>query len=847
MNARRICQSCLVFFAVFSAFLSSAVERATFYVSPTGDDHASGTVNAPVRSLARARDLARPLGGARIVLANGMYETDEPLVFTNVDKNLVFEAAPDAKPVISAGRRITNWKVDANGWWRAPIEKGTVFAQFYANGQRRTRPFLPRKSYYYVAGAGGKEPETGRERFFCRADDFPKGENPGLEVCLFHTWAMSRSTVAAYNAEKRLVTLDVESFTPDYAAVNNERWYRFDNVRTALGEPGDWYLDSAAGEVIYVPLPGEKPETCVTVVSRHRHAAYFDGAEDILFRGVIFAYSDYGVQKGGNYIAQAAANQPGAVHAENAKGIRLENCAVMHTGAYGAVFTRGSENCALEGCELVDLGAGGVRIGDGWEKRPIVLSKSCVVRDCIIEGGGRVDPAGVGVWIGHGAGNLISHNTIHDLYYSGISAGWNWCIATTARDNILEWNHIYDIGQHVLSDMGGIYLLGSQPGTVERYNHVHHVTRARNCAFGIYFDSGTAYVTVTNNVVHDCQDCNWFCARISASNRVENNIFAYSPTSQLFNPPRSEESKPSLFARNVVVWEDARLIAAQPDERTMIYRDNLAWCDEESRSGNVRGFTFRDPDFLNPRARDFRLRDPTTVSSIGFVPFSIEGCGRISPRRFTDANAKTPAVFFPPPERENLPIAEDFENVESGGSWPNWNMHPKNAAEYIKVTDATAAQGRKSLEITDGIASWMPHLYHYMLRNHQGIQRITFALRLEPGAQPEFEVREEDGIWQSAYGPEIRIGSDGFLYARGKKLLKVPYNEWFRVELAFELGTKRESHTFTVSVTLPGDKEVRIFEGNPLHRRFRTVHWLGFQSLTSGGVKYWVDDFKLIP
>lgn len=844
MNARWVSVSCFAFFAC----VASAAERMTFYIAPNGNDGASGTLSAPVRSLARARDLARPHGGARIVLADGVYETDVPLSFSAADKHLLIEASPGAKPVISAGRRITDWKVDAKGWWRAPVAKGTLFSQFYVNGQRRTRPFLPRKGYYYVKSAAGADPVTGQERLICGQGHFPEGENPGLEVCLFHTWAMSRSTVTAYNPANGCVTLDIPPFQRDYEAVTKERWYRFDNVRTALGEPGDWYLDSVAGELIYVPFPGEKPETCETVASRHRHAARMDGAEDITFRGILFAYADYGVQKGGNYMAQAAADQPGAVHAENAKGIRLENCAVMHTGAYGAVFTRGSENCAVEGCELVDLGAGGVRIGDGWEKdRQIILSKSCVVRDCIIEGGGRVDPAGVGVWIGHGSDNLISHNTIHDLYYSAISAGWNWSITTTARDNIIEWNHIYDIGQHVLSDMGGIYLLGSQPGTVERFNHIHHVTRARNCAFGIYFDSGTAFVTVTNNVVHDCGDCNWFCARISASNRVENNIFAYGPRSQLFNPVRAESSSPSLFARNVVIWKDARLSSGFPDEKTMVYRDNIAWCDVESRPADARGFTFRDPGFLNPEARDFRLRDPSSVASIGFVPFSIEGCGRVSPRRFTSADGKTPAVFFPPPDREELPVAENFENVETGAVWPNWNLHPKNAPEFIHVTEETAAQGKKSLRITDAIDDWSPHLYNCVLRKAQGVQRISFALRVEPGAQPEFEVREEEGLWQCAPGPEIRVSADGFLYAHGKKLVKVPVQEWFRVELSFELGANRTEHVFTVSVTLPGEAQPQVFKNNPLHRRFRSVHWLGFQSLARGGVKYWVDDFKLTP
>ena len=37
--------------------------------------------------------------------------------------------------------------------------------------------------------------------------------------------------------------------------------YYVDNVFEGLSEPGEWYLDRAAGKLYYIPLPGETPET----------------------------------------------------------------------------------------------------------------------------------------------------------------------------------------------------------------------------------------------------------------------------------------------------------------------------------------------------------------------------------------------------------------------------------------------------------------------------------------------------------------------------------------------------------------------------------------------------------
>jgi len=69
----------------------------------------------------------------------------------------------------------------------------------------------------------------------------------------------------------------------------------------------------------------------------------------------------------------------------------------------------------------------------------------------------------------HSYGNEVSHNHIHDFYYTGISCGWVWGFAeNVSRENRIEKNHIHHLGKGVLSDMGGIYILGVQPGTMLR-------------------------------------------------------------------------------------------------------------------------------------------------------------------------------------------------------------------------------------------------------------------------------------------------------------------------------------------------------------------------------------------
>ena len=254
--------SCAVAFVLLAGCDGFNGARADLYVSPRGSDAAAGvSPSSPLRTLARARDVARARGSATtIALADGVYELDEPLAFSADDHDLVFEAAPGARPVLSAGRRIGGWSVGADGFWHARVSPGERFAQLYVNGQRRVRPFLPRKGYYYAEKGFDPDPATGQTRFVARKGHFPDGDNPGMEVCMFNVWTMSRSHVRAFNPSNRVVSLALPNGKRDFDTIGPGRWYRYDNVRTAFGEPGDWYLDPAEGVLTYVPMPVASPD-----------------------------------------------------------------------------------------------------------------------------------------------------------------------------------------------------------------------------------------------------------------------------------------------------------------------------------------------------------------------------------------------------------------------------------------------------------------------------------------------------------------------------------------------------------------------------------------------------------
>ena len=497
---------------------------AVRWISPNGDDRrGTGTQDRPFRTLARACADLKDGTGMTVRLMDGVYELDRPVVIGRTLSGLTIEAAPDAVPVVSGGRRIAEWKPDARGWWRARPPKGLTTSQFYVNGVRRQRPYWPRKDYCLLESAAEPDPQ-GRIRAVCRPGDVDPTAD-GLdraEFFFFHVWTTSRMPMAGYDPSTRILTLGHQTLdNPKNHAFNEKTAYRIDNLRAALGEPGDWYQETD-GELVYVPMPGEEIGRVETVAANLERLLVFDWATNVTVRGVAFAYQGWNMPAGGIHCGQAAYQVKAAVESVGSAGLRFENCTFAHLGTWGLNFGQVNSDCSAVRCHFSDLGAGGIKVFHG--------ATGCVVEDCLIEDGGKVIPGGCGIWVGLSGGNRISHNTIRRMFYSGVSVGWKWAYgATAARDNVIEWNDIGDIGNRVLADMGGVYLLGEQPGTVIRNNFIHGVD-CRIDGNGLYFDSGSSCMTATNNVILKCSRMSWFTADISRDLRIERNALSVEQT-----------------------------------------------------------------------------------------------------------------------------------------------------------------------------------------------------------------------------------------------------------------------------------------------------------------------------
>jgi hypothetical protein len=366
----------------------------------------------------------------------------------------------------------------------------------------------------------------------------------------------------------------------------------------------------------------------------------------VRFRGVAFECTDWTITEKGYVDVQAAYDIPGVIHGDGAENVAIEHCVIRHHGNYAIEFARGCRNNRVVACEISDMGAGGVKIGepayppkvsaDGRE-----VTSGNTVSDCHIHHIGEVYPAACGVIIFQSAKNLIAHNHIHDTYYTGISNGWTWGYGpTNARENIIEYNHVYDIGRGMLSDMGGNYNLGVQPGTIIRNNLFHDITSHGYGGWGIYTDEGSSHILIENNVVYRTKS-GGFHQHYGRMNVVRNNVFAYSIIGQIIRS-RMEPHLSFTFERNIVYWTEGPLLGSnwKDDKYRLDYNvywnpktpaDSVMFATWTFGDWKARGqdthSVVADPLFANPEKGDFTLRQGSPALKLGFRPIDLRGVG----------------------------------------------------------------------------------------------------------------------------------------------------------------------------------------------------------------------------
>lgn len=681
--------ACLFYLFLFLAHVNTAMASAgaseqgvVFYVSTDGNDAWSGKLSqpdashkdGPFASLAAARDAIRKLKArgpltqpVTVYVRGGTYALAEPLVLTVTDSGMEktpisYAAYPGETPLVSGGIQITGWEKSEKGeLWQAEVpgvREGKWYThQLFVNGERRQRARTPNTGFFRIDG----KIMQGKPGFkFHEGDIKPKwAGQQDVDLVLLQAWTVLRAHIAEVDAGSRTVNLSRE-YAPDVQEEGAHYW--IENTFDALDSPGEWYLDRRSGKLYYWPMPGEDMQRAEVIAPVLTELVRFQGGirgdnrpggiafgfspvHDIRLQGFALSYTDWSMPSNGSVDIQGAFALPAAVEVSDANSIVIENSVFKHLGQFAIELGKACKGNRIIANEMADLGAGAVKIGEPKDPNDSEEATSGnIVSDNRIHDIGVVDAGADAVWVGLSSGNTISHNEVFNVYHSGIAVGWTWgYLPTSAYSNVIEYNHIHHVGRGVMGDLGCVYLLGVQPGTVVRNNFCHDVTRPDTSygGWGIYTDEGSSKIVIENNVVFHTQDAG-FHHHYGQNNIVRNNIFALGQASQLRRT--DEEVGHSFdFEHNIVMWESGVLLDQSWKDNNFHFDNNLYFYAGSGGSSAIQfdGLSFQewqkrgqdihsvlaDPLFVDFANGDFSLRPESPALTIGFKAIDLSEVG----------------------------------------------------------------------------------------------------------------------------------------------------------------------------------------------------------------------------
>jgi parallel beta-helix repeat protein len=198
---------------------------------------------------------------------------------------------------------------------------------------------------------------------------------------------------------------------------------------------------------------------------------------------------------------------------------------------------------------------------------------------------------------------------------------------------------MHDIGQNLLSDMGAVYTLGIQRGTVVQNNLIHDVNAFTYGGWGLYTDEGSSDILLQNNVVYRCKSAG-FHQHYGRDNVIRNNIFAFNKEHELMRT-REEQHNSFSFENNIVYYDSGDLLGSNWSNDRFVIDRNIyfdarasakatfkgATLDQWQKRGHDTNSVIADPLFVDARNYNFNLRPDSPALKMGFKPIDISKVG----------------------------------------------------------------------------------------------------------------------------------------------------------------------------------------------------------------------------
>ncbi|WP_340114636.1 right-handed parallel beta-helix repeat-containing protein [Maribellus mangrovi] len=507
----------------------------------------------------RGNDTA--IDGIRVIIKAGNYFLQEPLIFGPDDSGTdnsptVYMAEENATVVINGGVKVSDWQQVDGNLYKATLDRDTKLRTLFVNGKRKCMAgtdipvnglgdwgsFTVEGNEPWAFGAG-----SAIDGIKFSSEDIKAYSNPeDIELVQFNIW--TEKILCARDIEVIGDTTVVKLQQPYGAIATTMAWagkinykksFVIRNALELLDSPGEFYFDRKTKTLFYYS-EGEDMAKAEIIAPTSEGLIHVKGesnakrAENIRFEGITFSndhwplmkvadsYGFAGIQSlglavkyipGGNWhpTKYNSTDVPrGTVQIENAESIQfIRNRFEGISSAIAINLVNDVKDCLIEGNYFHDMLGNAVsighpqhyEIGDGaiYGKGVEGLCENNTVSNNYLRNVSLDFRQVEGITSFFVANTKIEHNDIAGTPYGAIVCGWWWGnsgipASKLAKNNSISYNKAGDTHQ-VLDDGGILYLLGEQPGTIVEGNYVFNGPRC------IYPDDGSAYLTITRNVI----------------------------------------------------------------------------------------------------------------------------------------------------------------------------------------------------------------------------------------------------------------------------------------------------------------------------------------------------------
>jgi hypothetical protein len=520
---------------------------AEIFISPKGNDKNPGTKESPLKSLEKAREMARftrkssPEGALTIFVEDGTYLLERSIEFSAEDSGdekhpFVIKASDNAKPVFKGGRLLKNWSLLKNTEKLKVLQgeaKGKIFVsnvkeagitnygdpiepgkrpELFCNGQLQTLARWPNIGFTKAGSIHGatEMPPTylkkrgTREGVFGYLDGRQKNWAAEKDGCVGGYWYFDWSD--EFHKISKVDTVSKILFLAEpyhlYGYKDSLRYFGV-NLFCEIDQPGEWYLDRTDGLLYWYPPVGVNPGEAEVSLSLFDKPFMLEIKECsyLTLQGLTFVES-----------------RGSALSISGGKNCLIRDCRMERLGRDGIHIDGGSGH-GISGCLIRTLGYSGIGLKGGDRKN--LTPANHFVENTIVEHFSMFKRTYEPAIFLVGCGMRVSNNRFR---YSSSSA-----MRVEGNDFTIEYNEI----SHVVneSDDQGALDMWYDPsfrGIMIRYNRWSDISGGTHSgAAGVRLDDMISGATIYGNIFERCGARHFGGVQIHGGkdNLVENNLF----------------------------------------------------------------------------------------------------------------------------------------------------------------------------------------------------------------------------------------------------------------------------------------------------------------------------------